>query len=405
MPSRYAAQNKVAIVGYGQTEVQRRSTRPLGSLQIEAVDKAIEDAGLTRADIDGVSTYPVLPGGGGRHRVDGLHVVTSDFVAEHMGIKSRWLNNFDQSNGQVGASLIHAANAVAAGAADCVVVPRALHNPGGSYHFADELAADGPRQWTFPYGQVGAPADIAFTFSEYMQRYGASKEEIGTLVVQVRKNVQRIPQAYWHGAPITLDDYMQARVVADPVSILDCDIPLDVAAAFVVTSAERARDLPHKPVYVAGFVQVHQSRAAEQRGYGRRYLTLDERMESGLQSGKILWEMSGLKPSQVDVPQLYDGFSILTLLWLETLGFCPVGEAHNFIQDGAIDAGGSFPLLSGGGNLGNGRAHGIAHIRECYLQLSGRAGERQLEKATVGISSHSFPNWGAALLYSAEPVS
>ena len=404
MPSRYAAQNKVAIVGYGQTEVQRKSTRPLGSLQIEAVDKAIEDAGLTRADIDGVSTYPVLPG---RRPPPRRWTPRGHLRLRRRapGDQVRWLNNFDQSNGQVGASLIHAANAVAAGAADCVVVPRALHNPGGSYHFADELAADGPRQWTFPYGQVGAPADIAFTFSEYMQRYGASKEEIGTLVVQVRKNVQRIPQAYWHGAPITLDDYMQARVVADPVSILDCDIPLDVAAAFVVTSAERARDLPHKPVYVAGFVQVHQSRAAEQRGYGRRYLTLDERMESGLQSGKILWEMSGLKPSQVDVPQLYDGFSILTLLWLETLGFCPVGEAHSFIQDGAIDAGGSFPLLSGGGNLGNGRAHGIAHIRECYLQLSGRAGERQLEKATVGISSHSFPNWGAALLYSAEPVS
>jgi acetyl-CoA acetyltransferase len=287
-------------------------------------------------------------------------------------------------------------NAVAVGAADYVLVHRALHNPPGRYHRYGSNRAPGGRQWTAPYGHVG-PAGVALPYREYLERYGATREEMATLVVNSRKNVADNPQAYWYQKPIEKDDYLNARMIAEPICMLDCDIPVDGAAAFILTSAERARDTPHKPVYIAGYVQSHSDGPSQ-------FNTLDRIMEPCLRAGKQLWEATGLRPEDVDCPQIYDGFSPLTYWWLEGLGFCKVGEAHSFVQDGRIDRNGKFPLLSGGGNLGNGRIHGIPHIRECYLQLSGRAGHRQLAKATVGISSHSYPNTGSALVYTSEPI-
>ncbi len=141
----------------------------------------------------------------------------------------------------------------------------------------------------------------------------------------------RIPWAYWHGMPITVDDYMNARMIADPISILDCDIPVDGVAAFVFTSAERARDLPHPPVYVRGFGQGSPITLTSGTVW-----TLDEIMEGGRVACERLWESSGLGVADIDLPQLYDGFSPFIYLWLESLGYCPPGEAHNFVQDGAI---------------------------------------------------------------------
>lgn len=393
MTGRFKARNQVAIVGFGQSGVFRHADVPLGSLAIEAADKAIGDAGLTRARIDGLSTFPLLPASTAHPNVDGQDIVTTGYIAQHLGIRPRWYNNY-QGGGQIGSSVIMAVNAIATGAADYVLVHRALHNPPGRYHAFKSNLAPGPRQWTAPYGHSG-PAMVALPYQQYMQRYGATREEMATLVVNSRRNVANNPLAYWYQKPIERDDYLNARWVAEPMSVLDCDIPVDGAAAFVLTSAERARDLPHKPVYIAGYVQSQGFRPSE-------FMTLDRIMEAGQYAGQELWKNTGLGPSDIDCPQIYDGFSPLTYWWLECLGFCPVGEAHRFVQDGRIDVKGKFPLLSGGGNLGNGRIHGIPHIRECYLQLAGRAGDRQLAQATVGISSHSFPHWGSALVYTAE---
>jgi acetyl-CoA acetyltransferase len=118
-----------------------------------------------------------------------------------------------------------------------------------------------------------------------------------------------------------------------------------------------------------------------------------------------LWEQSGLTAADIDVPQLYDGFSPFIWFWLEALAFCPVGEAHRFVQDGGINRDrGGLPVLSGGGALGNGRMHGVPQMLECYLQLSKRAGERQLPKSDVGLACHSSPHFGGAVLYTAEPL-
>jgi acetyl-CoA acetyltransferase len=256
--------------------------------------------------------------------------------------------------------------------------------------------AGGSSQWIAPHGLWGPPAAIALVYQEYLQRYGATREDMATLLVQIRRNAARIPWAYWTGKPISREDYLNSRILADPISIHDCDIPVDGAAAFVLTSAARARDLKNRPVYIAGFAQGLPTRH-------QAFRTLDDMIEGGQALARRLWQSTGLGPGDIKVPQLYDGFSPLVYLWLESLGFCPVGEAHRFIQDGRIDVEGAFPLLSGGGSLGNGRLHGVPHMLECYLQLSKRAGERQLRRASTGIACHSFPNIGGAVVYSDEP--
>ena len=167
-------------------------------------------------------------------------------------------------------------------------------------------------------------------------------------------------------------------MICDPICRYDCDIPVDGVAAFVFTSAERARDLPHRPVYVSGY--------ATGSPTTRRlpmHWPLDDIMGVGTETARRLWANAGVGPGEIDLPQVYDGFSPFVYFWLEVLGLCPIGDAHRFVADGGIDSDrpGSLPALSGGGALGNGRMHGVPQMLECYLQLSRRAGERQRERA------------------------
>ena len=388
----------VAVVGYGLSPVERRSSRSLGVLAVETALAAIEDAGLRKDDIDGFTTGAVLPSAGGHAAVDGISIVSATWMSEHLGIRPRWSSGF-QGYGQLPGSVILAASAIASGAADYVLLHRALANPAGRYHENPMVDAPGIAQWTAPHGLWGPPAQIALPYNEYMQRYGATREEMATVVVELRNNGSRIPWSHWHGKPITVDDYMNARMIADPISILDCDIPIDGVAAFVLTSAERARDLPHRPVYVSGYGQGSPTTLTSGTVW-----TLDEMMEGGRIACDRLWESSGLTREDVDLPQLYDGFSPLVYLWLEALGYCPEGEAHRFVQDGAISTATGLPIASGGGALGNGRLHGVPQMLECYLQLSRRAGERQLTGMEVGLACHSSPHFGGAVLYTTEPV-
>jgi acetyl-CoA acetyltransferase len=159
-------------------------------------------------------------------------------------------------------------------------------------------------------------------------------------------------------------------------------------------------DLPNKPVFVSGYASGYPTRR-------RLHLhwPLDDIMEVGKETAQRLWEATGFGPADIDLPQVYDGFSPFVYLWLESLGYCPVGEAHGLVADGGIDSdrAGSLPVLSGGGALGNGRMHGVPQMLECYLQLSGRAGERQRARATTALACHSSPHLGGVVVYSAEP--
>jgi acetyl-CoA acetyltransferase len=391
---------RVAIAGFAVSDVARRCDRPLGAVAVDTARRAIADAGLRVDQVDGFVASALLPSAGGHAVVDGVSTVSPQWLARHLGAQPRYTAGF-QGVGQLPGSVAMAVHAVASGAADHVLVHRALHNPAGSYHGATRPEARGPDQWTLPQGFFGPVATIGLAANEYLQRYGATREALAAVVVEARKNGARVPWSYWHDRPLTTDEYLAAPLICDPVGRLDCDIPVDGVAAFVLTSAERARDLPHPPVHVAGLAGGQPTRARLPLHW-----PLDDIAEVGRATAQRLWSSAGLGPAEVDLPQVYDGFSPFVWLWLEALGFCPAGEAHRFVLDGGIDSDDprALPALSGGGALGNGRLHGVPQMLECYLQLSGRAGARQRPGVQVGVACHSSPHYGGAVVYTADPA-
>jgi acetyl-CoA acetyltransferase len=400
MSARFCASNKVAVAGYAHSAVERHAPRPLGALAVEVARQAIADAGLQPGQVDGIVSSALFPTSGAHAVEDGVSTVTSGWMAEHLaplGTEPRYVSGF-QGIGQIPGVVSLAVNAVASGAADYVLMFRALHNPPGRYHGNPMREISGAQQWTAPQGFFGPLAMIALPCNEYLQRYGATREEMAAVVVEARKNGARIPWSYWHKNPLTEAEYLAAPMLTDPVCRYDCDIPVDGVAAFVFTSADRARDLPNKPVYVAGYASgVPSTRRLP------LHWPLDDIMAAGSAVATRLWQQSGIGPGEVDLPQVYDGFSPFVWFWLEALGYCPPGEAHRFAAEGGIDSDrpGAVPALSGGGALGNGRMHGIPQMLECYLQLSGRAGDRQRERAETGVACHSSPHYGGAVAYSA----
>lgn len=389
---------RVAIVGYAHTAIERHADLPLGALAVDCARDAIADAGLQVTDVDGFVGSALLPTAGRQRVQDGATIVTPDWLARHIGAEPRYVAGFS-GVGQIPGSVALAVNAIASGAADVVVLHRALHNPRGRRYHANRLkGAAGDLQWTAPQGYFGPLAMIALPTNEYMQRYGASREDLAAVVVEARKNGARIPWSYWHGTSLTGEDYLDAPTLFDPITRYDCDIPVDGVATFVLTTAERAKHLPHRPVYVAGF-----GLSGSRRHRLPQHWPLDDIIEGGQAVARRLWTHAGVDVGDVDLPQVYDGFSPLVWWWLEVLGFCPVGEAHQFVSDGGIDSDqrSALPALSGGGALGNGRMHGVPQMLECYLQLSGRAGDRQ-RAATVRVACHSSPHYGGAVAYTNE---
>jgi acetyl-CoA acetyltransferase len=392
-----ASSNQVAVVGFAHSQVQRHADSSLGAQTAETARAAIADAGLSVADVDGFVTASLFPSAGAHAAVDGVSLVSANWLAGHLGVNPNYAAGF-QGFGQLPGAVAMAVNAIASGAADYVLVHRALHNPAGSYHGNPMTEARGDQQWTVPQGYFGPLAMVALPYTEYLQRYGASREAMAAVVSEARKNGARIPWSYWHGRPLPAEEYLSEPLITDPICRLDCDIPVDGVACFLFTSAERAQDLPHRPVYVAGYAT-----GAPVRHRLPLHWPLDDIMEVGTETARRLWERSGIKPADVDLPQVYDGFSPFVYLWMESLSLCPVGEAHELALDGGLDSdrSGGLPVLSGGGALGNGRMHGVPQMLECYLQLSGRAGERQRE-ASIGLACHSSPHYGGVVAYSSE---
>jgi acetyl-CoA acetyltransferase len=393
-----ASSNRVAVVGYAQSRLARHADATLGALAVETARAAVADAGLHAHDVDGFVTGSLFPTAGAHAAVDGVSLVSANWLAEHLGVNPRYAAGF-QGFGQLPGAVALAVNAVVSGAADYVLLHRALHNPRGSYHGNPMTEAPGDLQWTVPQGYFGPLAMIALPYMEYLQRYGATREAMAAVVTEARKNGARLPWSYWSGRPLRAEDYLAEPLLNDPICRLDCDIPVDGVSCFLFTSAERARDLPHRPVYVAGYAT-----GAPVRHRLPLHWPLDDIMEVGVETARRLWERSGIGPAEVDLPQVYDGFSPFVYLWMESLCLSPVGEAHRMALDGRIDSDrpDALPVLSGGGALGNGRMHGVPQMLECYLQLSGRAGERQRAGASVGVACHSSPHYGGAVAYCAE---
>ncbi len=391
----WAGKGKVAVAGIGFSALTRRSEQHLGKLAFDAANAALADAGLEASQVDGLATY--IMGGTGR---DGVDAVSADYFLKHYGLSPdfRWYAELQQ--GMIASAVIEGVNAIISGMANYVLVWRAMHNPPDRpYTQVTARTAQGDSQFSLPYGQSAVYQWHAMAYQRYLHEYGAKRESMAALAVNSRRNANMNERAYFRDTPMSEEDYLNSRFIAEPLCLFDCDIPIEGCAAFVLTSAERARDLKNRPAYIASVAQ----NTARNRPAMISYI-LDDYMACGATLAGQLWADSGLGPRDMRAAQLYDGFSPSTYYWLEAAGFCPQGEAHAFVQDGRIAIEGEMPVNTFGGSLSEGRLHGMGHLAEAALQATGRAGPRQVADCNASCAIDGSPLLrGSGVVFTSEP--
>ncbi len=392
----WLGKGKTAIVGVGYSELVRQSERPLGLLALDACRDAIADAGLSPRQVDGLATYPEAPFLGAGNR-DGVDIVSVAWIINHLALAPdvRWYAQIE--TGMIATPVIEGAHALLSGACDYVLIWRAMHQPRRYGAFGSARAAD-DAQFLAPWGCISVIQWHAMAWRRYMHLYGATREHLCTLAVNSRRNANLNPRAFFYNKPMTREDYFAARLIAEPFCLFDCDVPIEGCVALVMATAERARDLRHPPAYLAGYGQNTASRP------NLLYYTLDDYLVCGQSLAGKLWSSSGLRPTDMDAAQLYDGFSPSALYWLEAAGFCKRGEAYAFVQDGRIALEGELPVNTFGGSLSEGRLHGMGHIAEAVFQVTRRAERRQVPDAAAVCAIDGSPMLrGSGIVLTRDP--
>jgi acetyl-CoA acetyltransferase len=385
------------ITGIGQSAIGRRLGRSGLSLTTEATLAALADAGLDRGDIDGVSTWP-----GAHSPAPGFSGVGVFDLAGALGLRLSWFSGGSESAGQLGA-VINAVAAVQAGLARHVLVFRtvweataaALQQQGGqrraSVVGSGTSRVSGWTQYLVPFGAMSAATWAALYAARHMHAFGTTREQLGALAVSQRRYAALNPAAVYR-EPLTLADYLSARPIAEPLGLYDCDVPIDGSTALVVSRADAMSGLRAPVVRIEAMSSALAGRP-DWFSYG------DGAEMMATEVGRDLWTHTDLRPTDVDVAQLYDGFTIFTLLWLEALGFVPRGESGAFVEGGdRIWLDGDLPLNTSGGQLSAGRLHGYGHLHEACVQLRGEAGARQVTTAEVAVVAVGGGPLGGALL-------
>jgi acetyl-CoA acetyltransferase len=304
-------------------------------------------------------------------------------IEEVLQLRPTWVNGGPDVPGQIG-SITTAMLAVAAGLCRHVLCVRTVWEAShaalvraGSYP-PPIGAASGMLEFRYPFGAISAAQWIGIHASHYMHRYGVGRDMLAAIAVTTRAGAARNPEALYR-EPMTIDDYYAARMITTPFGLYDCDVPCDGAVAVIVSAVETAKDLRRPPV----LVEAVGSAILERLSWDQD--TLDVLPQSKGPSAH-LWSRTDLKPADVDVALLYDGFSFNAVSWMESLGFCGPGEATDFIAGGAtIALDGELPLNPHGGQLSAGRLHGYGFVREAVLQLRGQAHGRQVPDARLAV--------------------
>ncbi len=348
-----------AITGIGQTEFSKRSGRSEIQLAAEAGRAAILDAGLSPADIDGMVTFTL-------DQNDEIQLMNN------LGVRElRWVSRTSFGGGGASATVQHAVAAVAAGAANHVLVYRAFNERSGHrFGQPDDSRASERMNWYLPFG-LDTPAKFyAMWYSRYMQRYGVTNEDLGRYVVVARKHAATNPAAWYYGKPLTLEEHQASRWIVEPLlRLYDCCQESDGGVAYVVSSVERARDLAQPVVVINAAVQGNVGTDVMFPYYGAELSDYPDAEACAAQ----LWQRTGLRPSDVSVAMLYENFSPVVFMQLESYGFCAKGEAKDFIADGQIEIGGATPVNTNGGLLGEGYIHGVNNVLEAVRQIRGTA--------------------------------
>ncbi len=377
----------VAITGIAQSEIGRRLHRDPLSLTVDACRAAVADAGLMMSDIDGVSTWP------GRYSpTPGFSGIGVDEVQDALRLDLSWFAGGPEAPGPLGA-IINAYAAVRAGLAHRVLCFRtvwegtaqARSGRRGTVGTDGERVQPGPYHWLAPFGAVSPAIWAALLASRHMHLHGTTKAQLGAIAITARAHAAHNPDAVYRD-PLDLDTYLAARIVSEPLGLYDCDVPCDGSTA-VVVSADANDGIGIESVGGA------RHRAA------RWFVSDDCAPMAASDAAAMLWSRTDLRPEDIDVAQLYDGFSILALLWLEALGFCPPGQAGAFVEGGTrIGLSGELPLNTAGGQLSGGRLHGFGLLHEAVVQLRGSGGSRQVPAAEIAVVAAGGGPLGACLL-------
>jgi acetyl-CoA acetyltransferase len=385
-------EKQVIITGIGQSEVGRPSARTALQLTIDACSQALEDAGLSAADIDGITTYPgkSLEGGG-------IAPVGTTEVMLALGIAPVWMSSSGEGPGHMTA-IFQAVMAIATGLCRHVLVFRTVAqataratSPASTLLTGGRSRVTDNNAWTVPFN-AHSPANLWALYAQaYFNKYGANSQQLGAIAVNGRAMARLNPNAIYRD-PITLDDYMKSRLISSPLRLYDCDTHIDGSTALILSHRDTARDLRNPPIAIEAMGMAN-------GGLGGGVHRGDFTSLPADRAGEMMWQRTTLTPKDVDVAQIYDGFSILTLLWLESAQLCARGEAAAFVEGGSrIGLGGELPLNTSGGQLSAGRFHGYGHTHEACIQLWKRGGERQVCDAQVCVVVNGGYGYGSLLL-------
>jgi acetyl-CoA acetyltransferase len=394
-------ERRAAITGIGQSAIGRRLGRDPLELTLDACLAAIADAGLTPRDIDGLATYPGAVGG-----APGFTGAGISEVHDALRLELDWYTGGIELPGQLG-SVIDACAAVATGLATQVLCFRSVWEgtaqgqggragigvgggEGGGYR------ASGMMEYMLPFRAYSAANWIAMYAQRHFHEYGTTREQLAWIALNARRNAADNPNAIYRD-PLTLDDYLGARTISTPFCLYDCDVPCDGATAVIVSRIDRAHDLRRAPLRVEAVGSALHGRPSWDQFDDLTTMALRD-------AAAMLWRRTDLRPADVDVAELYDGFSFIALAWLEALGFCGRGEGGPFVAGGSrIARDGEIPLNTNGGQLSGGRLHGYGFLHEACVQLWGEGGARQVPGGPrVAVAAAGGGPLGGCLLLTRE---
>lgn len=372
--------DRACIVGIGETAYCRApgSGKTQLGIQLEAARAALADAGLTAGQLDGVMPFPNLG--------------SAEELAANLGIASlRFATTVHMGGAAPVASLQVAAAAVVSGIADYVLLPAGWNGYSGR-RARETVAMDVSslpggaiaRDYYMPYGLTAPPQWYALIARRHMHEFGTTPEQLGAIAIAMRKHAQLNPGAVMHGKPLTMDAYLASPMITAPYRLFDCCLETDGAAAVIVTTTERARDLRQRPVAILG--------AAAAQPYPADEITnRADLFETGLTiAAPRAFAMAGITPADVDFAEIYDCFTFEVLQQIEETGFCGRGEGGDFVAGGTIELGGALPVNTHGGLLSEAHVLGMSHVTEAVRQLRHDAGERQVADAEIGVVT----GWG-----------
>jgi acetyl-CoA acetyltransferase len=367
------------ISGIGISRVGRRIGLSGIEMTVSAARAAISDAGLVPADIDGLATVG-----------DTSRAAVQDALGLRLGwgVTANSAEDGNASGAQLG-PVVTAAMAVASGLVRHVLVYRTVEMKGGAVSLSGPV--DGVRQWMLPFHEYSAVNMAAMVARRHMHDYGTTREQLGWIALTARAHAALNEQAVYR-SPMSMADYLGARCISEPLGLYDCDVPVDGSVAIVVSAADHEPGCPNPAVRIAAVGTALRGRPSWDQGE-------DYPRGAAWDAAAQMWSRTDLKPNDVAVAQVYDGFTILALDWLEALGFCGIGEGGSFVDGGAnIGLGGALPLNTYGGQLSAGRLHGYWLLHEACLQIRGQAGARQVNGADVAVAAAGGGPLGGCLL-------